>query len=87
MDRIALRSLARHLATQCPVLPPPPIPEPREPAACDLRMPFGKYRGEHLGDIAEENIGYIRWLTENIEDEDVAGAAAAVLDWFTGGGE
>lgn len=30
-------------------------------------MPFGKYKGQLLVDILEENPGYLRWAAENID--------------------
>ena len=67
----------------------PALPGPEdegEPAAVELIMPFGKHRGRTLGDIARTRLSYLRWMAENLEDEDLRDAAEAVLEHFTGGG-
>jgi hypothetical protein len=59
--------------------------EPIEPPACAVRMPFGRHRGETLGEIARENLAYVQWLANGLVDrQDLRGAAATVLDYFTG---
>ena len=35
-----------------------------------FKMPFGKYKGMTLGEIKEENAGYIDWMKENMKDKD-----------------
>jgi uncharacterized protein (DUF3820 family) len=32
----------------------------------DVVLPFGKYKGETIGDVMRENPGYIRWCAENL---------------------
>lgn len=38
-----------------------------KPAQNPAIMPFGKYKGQLLVDILEENPGYLRWAVENID--------------------
>jgi len=35
-----------------------------------MRMPFGKYKGQHLEDIANEDPGYLQWVEGNVDDLD-----------------
>ena len=49
----------------------------------DYMMPFGKYRGQTLSEIADsdEGVRYLDWLRGERGDEDNVGAAiAAFLD-------
>jgi uncharacterized protein (DUF3820 family) len=32
-----------------------------------MKMPFGKYKGTELANIAEDNPGYIVWLKKNVD--------------------
>ena len=34
-------------------------------------LPFGKYKGQHLGEV--DDVGYLRWLLKTAEEKD---------DWF-----
>lgn len=38
------------------------IDDPKE-----LKMPFGKYKGEKLGDIAIDDPSYLRWSYDNMD--------------------
>lgn len=33
-------------------------------------MPFGKYKGKTLQQVASEDLGYIDWMKENLQDKD-----------------
>jgi uncharacterized protein (DUF3820 family) len=33
-------------------------------------IPFGKYKGEYIGDICNEDPDYIDWLYESLDDDD-----------------
>lgn len=50
----------------------PRRPQPRHSynPAEDTTMPFGKFEGETIMDIARENPGYLRWCLKNIESLD-----------------
>lgn len=47
--------------------------------AFSMKITFGKYKGKTLGQIKQENKGYIEWLQENAKDEAMKKAAAMVL--------
>ena len=32
-------------------------------------IPFGKYKGEYLGDVAADDPGYIEWVADNVNGE------------------
>jgi hypothetical protein len=85
---IGLPRLAEHLARECKVLPPPTpaAPASTRPDALDVRMPFGKHRGETLADIARRDPGYLRWMAAELDDAFLAECASEVLDWFAEGG-
>ena len=86
---IPLPRLAEHLAEQFKVLPAPrpaPAPERREPEAVHVLMPFGKHRGRTLGWIARNDAGYLRWMSEELNNFYLAGCAEQVLHFYTGGG-
>jgi len=36
-----------------------------------FEMPFGKYEGMTLDEIASENYGYLEWCVNNLDDEDL----------------
>ncbi|HEY8666436.1 MAG TPA: hypothetical protein VIL86_07215 [Tepidisphaeraceae bacterium] len=80
-ERIDFEGLAAAIAPISRQLPPAP---PTPPAACEIVMRFGKYGGMTLSDIAREDLRYIRWMAEEIKDEDLADAATDVLEYFTG---
>jgi hypothetical protein len=57
-------------------------PEP-EPAACRIEMPFGKYAGMTLADIAEECPSYVTWAAEHLHTRpDLRHACAIVAEWY-----
>lgn len=37
-----------------------------DPKHMDSNMPFGKYQGKTIGDIIEEDPGYIKWVINNL---------------------
>jgi len=43
---------------QYPMSPPP---------SCDILMPYGKHKGRTLGDIAQQNPGYLNWWLANCD--------------------
>jgi len=66
--------------------PPLPSQEPEpEPAACRITVSTGKYAGMTLGDIAEENLSYIAWMSREWKDWAMREAAETVLEYFTAG--
>lgn len=42
-------------------------------------MPFGKYKGYTITEIAEEDARYCQWAAENIDDEKIRERFEAVL--------
>lgn len=48
--------------------------------ASSTKVTFGKYKGKTLGEIKQENKGYIEWLKENAKDEAMKQAAELVLN-------
>jgi hypothetical protein len=53
------------------------------PAACEIKMPFGKHQGLSLGEIAKTDPGYLVWLTENLRDRpDLVNACESVAIYF-----
>ena len=42
------------------------------------KVKFGKYKGERLDKIPS---GYLKWIAENLEDEDLAEKASIVYNW------
>ena len=40
-------------------------PAEKDPPSTKVRMPFGKHKGQALGDIAMNNSGYLTWILEN----------------------
>jgi hypothetical protein len=54
-----------------------------EPPACRIAMPFGKYAGMTLADIAEECPSYISWAAEHLTKRpDIRRACAIVADYY-----
>jgi exodeoxyribonuclease X len=50
-----------------------------------MRLPFGKYKGEHVEDIANEDPGYLRWMEENANlDDELRDAINYALEAPTG---
>ena len=68
-----------------PALLPPPTPAKDDrPAACDVIMPFGQYRGVSLIDIGQDDLEYLIWLaSREMRNATVRRAAKAVLDYLT----
>lgn len=44
--------------------------------AVRMIMPFGKYKGEQLGDIPDN---YLQWIIDNVDDLALVKAAQVVL--------
>lgn len=53
-----------------------------QPASGSEHLPFGKYRGQRIADIAERDPGYLRWLLDNVVDlrRDLRSALIKHLD-------
>lgn len=51
------------------VAPPQPIETPKKisDGADQIEVRFGKYKGYTLAEIAEEDMGYVRWMAENLD--------------------
>jgi len=45
-----------------------------------MRMPWGAFKGEEIEDIPS---GYLKWLSENCEDDEIATAADEEYRWRT----
>ena len=70
--------LAQAIAPVSRQLPPPKASEP--PPACWICMPFGKYAGLELAEIAKRDLGYLRWLADKLTTrEDIQETAADEL--------
>lgn len=82
-ERINFESLRDHLAGGIKRMPAQPAPA-EVPEACHVTMPFGKHRGRTLRDIGRRDIGYLRWVATEINDDDLRDAAGEVLDWIGG---
>ena len=41
-------------------------------------LPWGKFKGKDLEDIPS---GYLKWLSENCEDDEIANAAYEEYEW------
>lgn len=41
--------------------------DPEYELACNMTMPFGKYKYERLIDIAEKDSGYLLWILDNTD--------------------
>ena len=54
------------------------------PPSLNIRVRFGKYRDMTLGEIAEEDIGYVAWLAANHSQPWIRDAAVIVLDFYGG---
>jgi hypothetical protein len=48
-------------------------------APSDVIVNFGKFRGQTVGSILDQDQEYVEWLAENANHADVKSAAAAVL--------
>jgi hypothetical protein len=80
-DSVNLIDLVRHFPLVCAADVPKPRRDPR-PVEADIEMPFGKHEGMTLEEIGRRHPSYLRWLSENIEDEEISDGAAEVLDWL-----
>ena len=58
----------------------------KSPVACDIQIPFGKFKNRTLREIGRLNIGYLRWLREECTDPEISEAAAITLQWIMRGG-
>jgi len=57
-----------------------PTPPPRKPSKpSGITINFGKYKGQTLEDIHEEDPSYLEWLVKNAKDERVRVAANKLL--------
>jgi hypothetical protein len=45
-----------------------------------MKMPWGKFKGKYLEDIPS---GYLRWLAENCENDEIATEADEEYRWRT----
>ena len=43
-------------------------------------MPFGKFKGKLIEEIPS---GYLKWLSENCDDDDICEAADKEYEWRT----
>ena len=43
-----------------------------------MKMPFGKHKGEEIEDIPSD---YLKWVAENIDDEEIYRAADEEYQW------
>lgn len=50
--------------------------------AMNFMMPFGKFAGEKLDFIPS---GYLNWLAENCDDDEISTKADRVWQWREGG--
>lgn len=48
--------------------------------AKSVKVNFGKYKGETLGQILVQDIGYVKWLSKNARDESMRKAADMLLN-------
>lgn len=55
---------------------------PERPIECDLTMEIGKHAGVTLEEIRRSYPGYLRWLSEEFNDEEISEGAAVVLTWL-----
>ena len=46
-------------------------------------MPFGKYQGDFVSDIAMENPDYLKWLKDKQIDDQLKEAIEYHLEWST----
>ena len=49
-------------------------------------LDFGKHSGETLGEVLDEDVGYVEWLSENAPDDKVCAASAYLFAHFGGNG-
>lgn len=52
--------------------------------ARDLRITFGKYSGEKLGDIFDKDVGYVTWLANESNNADIKNGANSLIDEESG---
>ncbi len=58
----------------------------RRPAACRVVMPWGRHEGERLGEIAENDPGYLKWLVDEASMAPALRRAVEIVyDHYTGG--
>lgn len=48
------------------------------PESCETVVPFGKYRGKTIEEIPS---GYLKWLAENCDNDDICEAADKEYQW------
>ena len=81
-DRVSFPDFVGHLAQHyLAIIPAAPA---AAPPSVNVRVNFGKYRGMTLGEIAEEDIGYVAWLATNHSQPWIRDAAEIVLDFYGG---
>lgn len=52
--------------------------------AKEMRMPFGKYKGFTLAQVAQIDLGYVIWFRNEIDNRDVVDAINMVTrEWVT----
>lgn len=56
------------------------LPSPPDPA--DIVLTFGKYRGLSLWEIAQQDSGYLDWLSREGREEALRRAAGTVLERY-----
>lgn len=64
-----------------------PVPDPNKPFPWEgVRMPFGKYRGWSIGQIARHFPDYLYWSVENLQglNPAIKDSMHAALDWIEG---
>jgi hypothetical protein len=94
--RFTDRGLAELAAVLTGGAPPSPPPAPRRAAAsrrgggngnggdpAGVVLTFGKFKGQRLGEVHEEEPGYVEWLADNAKKVDVRRAAAALLEQWS----
>ena len=62
----------------------PHYPQPRQPMtvsrAREFVMPFGKFKGMSLDEIATENRAYLEWAVDSLDKPNIVRAIRAYLD-------
>jgi uncharacterized protein (DUF3820 family) len=72
--------------------PPHPQPQPSAPQArprlgtrpADVEIPFGKFKGQTLGEVIAQERGYVEWLARNARKPVVKTAAQRMLEQVPG---
>lgn len=63
-------------------------PEVTRSDLCDIRFPFGKYKGSTMAQIARMDFGYLRWIATKFgeADDPFRVAANEVIRFMAAGG-